>query len=61
MTPVQATAHWMSVFRGIVRRGMGAPLADLWQIALDAVSSAARGREQAEYILERVLTLQEDA
>ena len=51
--------HPRSVFRGIARREQGAPLVDLWQIALDAVSSAARGREQAEFIVERVLALQE--
>jgi hypothetical protein len=48
-----------SVFRGVVKREQAAPLVDLWQIALDAVSSPARGREQAEYIVERVLAFQE--
>jgi len=48
-----------SVFRGIIKREQAAPLVDIWQVALDAVSSAARGREQAEYIVERVLALQE--
>ena len=50
-----------SVFRGVVRRKWGAPLVDLWQIALDATSSAVRGQEQAEYIRERVIALQEIA
>ena len=48
-----------SVFRGGVKRKQGAPLVDVWQIALDVVSSAARGLEQAEYIIERVLAFQE--
>jgi hypothetical protein len=52
--------HPESVFRGIVMQEQGAPLVDLWQIALDAVSSAARGREQAEFIVERILALQEE-
>lgn len=47
-----------SVFRGRIERADGLPLVDLWQIALDSVSTGARGAEQAEYILERVLALQ---
>ena len=48
-----------SVFRGVVKRGPAAPWVDLWQIALDAVSITARGQEQAEYIVERVLAFQD--
>lgn len=51
--------HPHSVFRGAAKRIGGAPLVDLWQVALDAVSSGPRGREQADYIVERVLALQE--
>ncbi len=51
--------HPRSVFRGIVRRKDGAPLVDIWQTALDCVSDSVRGREQADFILERVLALQE--
>jgi len=50
-----------SVFRGVVERERGAPLVDLWQIALDSVHSAARGQEQAEFVVQRVLEVQEDA
>jgi hypothetical protein len=50
--------HRESVFRGRIERPGGLPLVDLWQIALDSVSTGARGAEQAEYILERVLALQ---
>ncbi len=48
-----------SVFRGRVLRSNQLPLVDLWQIALDSISGTARGNEQAQYILERVLALQE--
>ena len=50
-----------SLFRGKVSRPEDLPLVDLWQIALDSVGLAARGREQADYILQRVMQLQEDA
>lgn len=48
-----------SVFRGTVRREAGPPAVDLWQIALDAVACEARGEEQAEFLMDRVLALQE--
>jgi hypothetical protein len=50
-----------SVFRGVVRRGEKLAVVDLWQMALDAVAGDSRGMEQAQYILERVLKMQEDA
>jgi hypothetical protein len=48
-----------SVFRGRVRGQKGPPLVDMWQVALDSISSGGRGREQADYILERILAFQE--
>lgn len=51
----------MSVFRGIVPRGDKLALVDLWQMALDSITGDSRGAEQAEFLLGRVLELQEDA
>jgi hypothetical protein len=46
--------HAESVFRGAVRRGP-VLVVDVLQAALDVVPNPARGLEQAQYILERVL------
>jgi len=50
-----------SVFRGVIKQEQSAPRVDLWQAALDSVSSAARGQEQAKFIVERILALQESS
>jgi hypothetical protein len=48
-----------SVFSGEVHRRRGAPVVDVWQIALDSVRTDPRGLEQADYIVQRVIALQE--
>ena len=50
-----------SIFRGSVPRNGKLALVDVWQMALDAVSDGARGPEQAEFLLDRVLGFQEGA
>ena len=49
-----------SVFRGVCRIQGEVSLVDMWQVALDSVPHAARGEEQAEYIINRILELPED-